>query len=587
MSKFLSSPLSALATYYDRLARDSSQTVAEFGYSSEKIHFAVVLERNGELASLEDLREPGERGKPKPRLMIVPHGGGRAGSALKPFFCWDNTGYALGRDNKDKPARAKEMFAAFQELHLSMKDEVGDDAGYNALCRFLERWRPEQAPSLPHWEEAAGLNVVYKLRGRPEYVHQSDAVKRAWVQRTTGSLGTNAAVRGVSLISGQEEELARLHPLIGGVVDANTMGAAVVSFNLGAFESYGKSQSYNAPVGVRDAFRYTTALNWLLSQDRRRVRIGDSSVVFWSDRVDAADAEEVFSLFFSDEVRREETAESEATLERVRAFFKAALQGQLDRCIKNPEAPFYVLGLSPNISRLNVRFWLAGTVSQFAERLANHLRHLEMTGARPNDPPLGIRRMLLETARDPKDIAPQLAGELTRSLLAGSPYPQALFIAVVRRIRADATVNHRRAAILKAYLVRNLNQEVPMALNKDHPDEAYQFGRLFAALEKTQEDATDGKLNATIRDRYFASAGARPAIVFPQLLQLHQHHLDKIGNRGHRINREKLIGEIFSHFGRFPSHLSLEKQGLFYVAYYHQRQDFFTSKSESFPETNQ
>ncbi len=366
---------------------------------------------------------------------------------------------------------------------------------------------------------------------------------------------------------------------------ANTSGAAIISFNKDAFESYGKSQSYNAPVGTRDAFRYTTALNRLLADGARRTRIGDATVVFWSDRASGADAEEIFRQIFGEDASKDEPAEHAATVDRIRSFLDAARQGLLPDQMQDPDAPFYVLGLSPNAARLNVRFWLTGTVRQFAKSLAEHVKQLEMTGARPGDPPLVIRRLLLETAREPKDIAPQLAGEVVRAVLAELPYPQALFNAVVRRVRADSGMNHRRAAILKAYLIRNRGVEVTVALDREHPDEAYQLGRLFAALEKTQEDAAETKLNSTIKDRFFGSAGATPASVFPRLLRLHQHHLNKLANEGLRISREKLIGEICGRIHRFPSHLPLEKQGLFYIAYYHQRQDFFTKKSENDKET--
>lgn len=576
-------PLSALIRYYERLEVDPAQSVADYGFSREKIHFQVVLEQDGTLAGFEDIRPTSERGKPIPNLMTVPDGGGRSGTALKPFFCWDNSGYALGRDNKGKPDRAAEMFAAFRDLHLSMRPEVGDDKGYAALCRFLERWNPSQAEALPNWEEAAGLNVVFRLRTREGFVHQSERVKRAWIARLSAVKESGNGSSGISLVSGQEEELARLHPLIGGVVGANTMGAAIVSFNLDAFTSYGRDQSYNAPVGVRDAFRYTTALNRLLEDNKRRVRIGDATVVFWSDRPAARDAEDLFSLLFVEDIPREESAESGKTIDRLRAFLAAARDGRIADELADPQAPFYVLGLSPNASRLNVRYWMAGTVAEFAQRLARHVADLEMTGGRDSDPPLVIRRLLLETAREPKDIPPQLAGEVARSVLGGLSYPQALFASVVRRIRVDGAMNHRRAAILKACLIRNRNWEVSVALDKDYPDEAYHLGRLFAALEKTQEDATEGKLNATIKDRYFGAAAATPASVFSRLMRLHQFHLDKIENAGHRVNREKLIGEICGRIRRFPSHLPLEKQGLFQIAYYHQRQDFFTRKDSKDP----
>lgn len=582
MSQVVSGPLPALIGYYRRLETDPGQSVAPYGFSREKIHLQIVLEKDGTLFAMEDIRLQNERGKPIPNPMTVPDVGGRSGTALKPFFCWDNTGYVLGRDNKDKPKRAEEMFAAFRELHLSMREEAGEDAGFAALCRFLEKWKPEQAESLPNWAEAAGMNVVFRLRGQHGYVHESERVRQAWLRRLDAGQNQEATLRGVSLISGQEEYLARLHPLISGVAGTNTTGAAIVSFNLNAFASYGKTQSYNAPLSVHEAFQYTTALNRLLSDDSHRVRIGDATVVFWTDRPDSKEAEEVFAALFAEEVPKEDSAESGKLIDRLRGFLKAARQGKLDDQIKDPEAPFYILGLSPNSSRINVRFWLCGTVKQFAERLAEHARRLEMVGGWEHDPPLVVRRLVRETAREDKDIAPQLAGEVARAVLADLPYPQTLFSSVIRRVRADGVISYRRAAILKACLIRNRKEDVPVALNKDHPDEAYHLGRLFAALEKTQEDSSEAKLNSTIKDRYFGAASATPASVFPRLIRLHQHHMDKIRTKseGLRVSREQLVGEICSHIESFPSHLPLDKQGLFQIAYYHQRQDFFTKKEK-------
>ena len=282
------------------------------------------------------------------------------------------------------------------------------------------------------------------------------------------------------------------------------------------------------------------------------------------------------AFFGSDTVAR--GVESGQQLERLRAFVNAAKQGRLGQPVAT--APFYVLGLSPNASRLFVRVWLSGTVAQFVDRLLRHLGDLQMVGERPAEPPLSIRRLLLETAREPKDVPPKLGGDVARAVLTGNPYPQPLFTAVIRRIRADAAVNHRRAAILKAFLIRNRHWEVPVALNKDHPREAYHLGRLFGALEKTQEDASGGNLNSTIKDRYFGAASATPGSIFPILLRLHPHHMDKIENVGLRVNREKLVTEICSHLSAFPTHLSLEHQGLFHIGYYHQRQDFFTKRAE-------
>jgi CRISPR-associated protein Csd1 len=594
MSQPTSGLLPALVGYYRRLENDPDGGVADFGFSVEKIHFQIVLETDGSLFSFNDIRLRTEKGKPIPRPMVLPDGGGRSGTALKPNFSWDNTGYALGRDNKDNPKRAAEMFAAFRDLHRSFLPELESDEGFMALCRFLDAWKPEQAESLPNWEEAAGLNVVFKLRAREGFIHESDPVRAAWLRSIALQNPKDKPILGVSLMSGSEEELARLHPQINGVTGANTTGAAIVSFNLNAFESYGKSQSFNAPVGTRDAFRYTTALNRLLADRSRRVRIGDATVVFWSDRLEGADAEPIFREMFGDDFPRTEEAEHAPTVTRLKNFLDAARQGRLQDVIKDPDAPFYVLGLSPNASRLNVRYWLVGTVSQFAERLAEHVERLEMTGAKPNDPPLVIRRLLLETVREAKDIPPQLAGEVARTVLGGFPYPQALFNAIVRRIRIDSQMNHRRAAILKAFLIRNRKEEVPVALNKEHPDEAYQLGRLFAVLEFAQMNALP-TVNRTVKDAFFSSAAATPASVFPRLIRLHHHHLEKLPTNPEAAGREKkrtkgfferLDQEICSTISKFPHHLSLERQGLFYIAYFHQRQDFFTKRIDESQEKN-
>jgi CRISPR-associated protein Csd1 len=594
MSQPVSGLLPALVGYYQRLENDPNEGVAEYGFSVGKIHFQLVLEPDGSLFSFDDIRLRNDKGTPIPRPLLVADGGGRSGTGLKPFFGWDNTGYVLGRDNKGNPKRAEEMFAAFRELHKSFVTELASDDGFVALCRFLDGWKPERAETLPNWEEAAGLNIVFKLRAREGYIHQSDLVRAAWLRSITQQDPKEKPVLGVSLMNGMEEELARLHPQIKGVVGANTTGAAIVSFNLDAFESYGKSQSFNSPVGTRDAFRYTTALNRLLADDARRVRIGDATVVFWSDRPEGGDAEEIFRAMFGDDVPRSEEAEHTPTVARLKNFLDAARQLQLQDMVTDPDAPFYVLGLSPNASRLNVRYWLVGTVRQFAKRLAEHVERLEMTGAKPNDPPLVIRRLLLETVREAKDIAPQLAGEVARAVLGGFPYPQALFNAVVRRIRADSQMNHRRAAILKAHLIRNRKAEVPVALNKEHLDEAYQLGRLFAVLEFAQTNAL-GDLNRTVKDAYFSAAAASPASVFPRLLRLHHHHVEKLPTNPEAARREKkrtkgfferLVQEICSHVGKFPHHLSLERQGLFYIAYFHQRQDFFTKRTDDKQETN-
>ncbi len=119
-----------------------------------------------------------------------------------------------------------------------------------------------------------------------------------------------------------------------------------------------------------------------------------------------------------------------------------------------------------------------------------------------------------------------------------------------------------------------------MSLDTTNNNVGYRLGRLFATLEKIQEEASPG-INATIRDRFYGSASATPVVAFPHLMKLKNHHIAKLENRGQAINLEKQIGEIMCKLAAdyaFPSHLTLPDQGRFAVGYYHQRQDFFTRK---------
>ena len=189
-------------------------------------------------------------------------------------------------------------------------------------------------------------------------------------------------------------------------------------------------------------------------------------------------------------------------------------------------------------------------------------------------------QILKETAllRKPENIAPVLAGAVMRSILTGAAYPQSLLTAIINRIRADRTVNYLRSAIIKAcltrrYRINNKAMEVGMSLNKETTNIGYRLGRLFAVLERVQERANP-KIKATIRDRCYAAGSSTPRIVFPLLLRLKNHHISKMKNRGEAVNLEKRIGEIMDGINNFPSHFDLEKQGLFALGYYHQRQVF-------------
>lgn len=567
--------LQSLSVYYNRLRDDPEVDIPLPGFGSQKIYFALLIKPSGELIQVLDLRETPEN-RPLPKILIVPQGlEERSGAKIDPHFMWDNTMYVLGNDNKGKPKRSLQAFEAFKKFHHDLGDDLNDE-GIKAVLNFLDSWDTEDAPSMKYWDEMAGMNVVFQLDGDLQYIHERPNIREAWLKHLTEK---GREVIATCLVSGKETAIARLHPAIKGVRGAQQKGAAIVSFNLDAFKSYGKDQSYNAPVGEDIAFSYTTALNYLLRADsRQKVRIGDASTLFWAER--ESPLEGIIESIWGFRTESKNLTTETGDLKDIRDFLEAARDGKQLPGI-DPDINFYILGLSPNASRLSVRFWRAGTVGDITAKIGRHFSDLSITKNFDNEPDFpSMWQILKETAllRKPENIAPVLAGAVMRSILTGAAYPQSLLTAIINRIRADRTVNYLRSAIIKAcltrrYRINNKAMEVGMSLNKETTNIGYRLGRLFAVLERVQERANP-KIKATIRDRCYAAGSSTPRIVFPLLLRLKNHHISKMKNRGEAVNLEKRIGEIIDGINNFPSHFDLEKQGLFALGYYHQRQVF-------------
>jgi CRISPR-associated protein Csd1 len=595
--------LQALYNYYDHLPDDKKPPL---GFATHNVSFCLVLIPDGTLHEIEDIRTPTSKGKPIPVEMELPDFGEKRTSNDRPYYLWDKTDYFFGRGSDPKNAeRDVKRFQDFRKLHLDERGELHNPA-YQAFCRFLEAWDPSKADSLPDWLDIAGSNLVVRLRAEKEYLHKISENRNEWLK----ILAKRDTISGLCLVTGQRASIARLHPPIKKIYDPDGQAEkGIVTFNKDAFESYGKVQSYNAPISIEVTFKYSSALNKLLSDRGRRVLLGDTTCVFWTEKPNVV--EDAFRATCDDDFwsnRPEENADTAAakTHNNVRDFFnrlKSGLPSDHAADLENPQAPFYVLGLSPNASRISVRFWHVCTVGELAVRLAKHLQSLEMIGRPPDEPPLTIRRIIEETVSpkngrpDRDKIAPQLVGDVARAVLTGLHYPQSLFNAVMNRIRTEGFVDrekrkdwraaeYRRAAILKAWLIRNHRLEVPVSLDESRTDAPYLLGRLFAAYEKTQKDAQGENLNRTVKDSYLSAASATPASVFPRLFKLSQHHLAKLkaDKPGLAVVREKLVGQIFAGLTDFPTHLRLQEQGLFAIGYYHQTQDFYTPKSN--PGTN-
>ena len=575
--------LQALNDYYRRLQGEGLANVAAEGFQKQGIPFVIVVKTGGSFAGLHDTRI-GEGKAKTARIFTVPKGVKKT-SGVAANLLWDVPAYVLGRpkpDPKKTPVALAERAAEQNRCFISLIRErlaaVLEDEGVHAVLQFLERGTFEELFEHPLWPEIEqiGANLSFQLAEDACLVCERPAVVGAL---TSGAEGARSGLRAC-LITGAADEPARLHTAIKGVYGAQTSGANIVSFNLPAFNSYGKNQSFNAPVGKRAEFAYTTALNHLLTKGSgQRLQVGDSSTVFWAEKSHAM--ESVFADLFGEAPK----GEPEQDYRQLVATFRAPETGvppQFD-----PETPFFVLGLAPNAARIAVRFWYAGTVREVAENIEQHFDDMEITRAPKQPRYLSLFRLLVALAVQGKaeNIPPNLAGAFMKAVLTGTPYPQAFLGAAIRRCRGEREISYPRASLIKAVLVREARfygkteKEVGMSLETTNPNAGYRLGRLFATLEKIQEEASPG-INATIRDRFYGSASATPVTAFPHLMKLKNHHLSKLENRGRAVNLERLIGEIMDGLTDFPPHLSLPDQGRFAVGYYHQRQAFFTSSNK-------
>lgn len=541
----------SLIALYDRL----DEKVPSFGFSVEDIGFVITLDQSGNLVGQpEDLRTKINAQKYEYRASVVSYTNQvnvRSGNAAKvPNFMVDKADYIFGMSGSSKKDSYRE---SFKRCVAEVCGE-SDDEGVVAVKLFLEKWNPADSVALECWKEICGTHgkmVAFRLHGESGFVHERSAVKILW----SNFLANLKYDQGICFVDGHIHEIQPQYAQF-----PFGSGASLVSFNEVAYESYRKSKGENAPISVEAEFKSSTALKYLLRSNAQRLRIGDATTVFWAEKESEIES-------FMGQVLNP-SLEDQREIIPVQKFLEAVRKGTLPSNIeKDKEIKFYILGLSLNKARLSVRFWYVCTVSELMRRLQDHFRCLEMERSEKDIAFPGIWHLLKETAREAKGISPVLGGALVRAILTGANYPQNLYQGVMGRIRADRRVSYLRASIIKAVLQRNHNKEVPMALDTERRDVAYLLGRLFAVLERAQLDAL-GKVNTTIKDRFFGSASATPASVFPRLLRLSQHHIEK-SEYGYVSDRR--ISSILEHVEVFPIHMNLQDQGLFAIAYYHQK----------------
>lgn len=609
--------IASLARRYEALAEAGE--LPPPGGATVRIGFEVVIGPDGALKRMALLGDPAAKG-PKGRLVDGPVIARTSGVA--PGFLWDKTAYLLGvtaleektpegkRITAGQKKRTEEEHAAFiAEQQARIGDS--DDAGLRAILAFYrDHWRPERFAAEEFETELLDLNGAFRLEGDARrFIHERPAAMALWAVEEDGP-------EGVCLATGETRPLARLHPVIKGVYGAQSSGAYLSSVNATAFESQGWSQGETAPVSTRVAHGYGAALNALLAKGSgRALAIGDTTVAIWAETREGMAGEHLLAQavqggLFDDPFAKDAPAPEPFDADSVDGRNLSALLQRLghgqtieaDLKRLNPATRIQALGLAPNNARLAVRFWHAGSLGKFAANLTAHWTDMALTpdpfdGAAPKTWALAYETAVhVQNDRGhwttPAGAQPpqSLPGELLSAILTDTPYPATLLSALLMRIRAErGRVTGARAALLKAYFNRNIarrraGEVLDVTLDIDRQDAAYRLGRLFALYEWA-EYAANGERNATLRDKYFATACAMPQRLFAPLGTSFTHDLAKLRKTksGLAVVIDKQVGQAMDGLDDLPRSLPSEQQAQFILGYYHQKQDRFAKHGEDEP----
>lgn len=583
---------------YERYAADPQMQdkVPPKGMSREKVEWELVLSESGELVNVIPLSHGDGKGANRFREMLVPEHDGRSGPNPKPYFLCDTAVYLLGMADISKAkgeseaVKAQERWKASRDYHLGILSSCDDVAAQAVMGFFSHNILKERENDDLLRDVAASDKLIFALKdsdGNIVPIHESKAIMDAWESSHVSASADEPCIRGQCSVTGKAAPLARLFPQVTDVAGAQSSGASLISFNRDSFNSYGRTQAYNASVSQRVAFGAGTALKMLLSDPERKIRLGATTFTFWSDRP-SPDEDSLFIRFFGGGDKND-TAEDSATVTRVRDAIKGIKSGHPLRANFNPDVRYYVLGISPNAARLSVRFFETSTLGEVAERYGQYLRDIDMVDVSTTSIFQLIRQCAVQGKYE--NLPSTLVNPCMRAMLTGSRFPQSLLSTLLSRMRADHGSNNRwdmgqRASLIKACLVRNLQStresEIDVALNRDNNCVGYLLGRLFAVMERAQSEAL-GTTNATIRDKYIGSASVTPARVMPTLMHGCQNHLSDLRKKKPGLNvilereLDEIVGRKLSD-NPYPGTLSMEDQGEFFIGYYQERVDLWTSR---------
>lgn len=599
--------LQALYEYYQR--KEQMGEIAPDGFTSKKIDFFIIIDNKGQYIDVESKQI--QRNKRLEGLnCIVPAIGKQSekhsNSGYDANLLWDNTSFVFGIGNKGE-IKSSSFISTIEKYYPNPPGDV------SAIIHFLKSESKKQkafANVLKHKEYGEIIQTGNPLITFRLLDSINPVIHEQHVNLCINKNLNSKDIIGNCLVTGQSNiPIALTHTATKGILGTQTSGANLVSFNKPSFNSYNKKQGQNAPVSKFVTSAYGKALKHLIDSEENKVRIGDSTTVFWAERKvqNNYDLEKQFRWFIDEPP----VYNPDCGILAVKGLYESIKSGKIPIEENNR---FYVLGLAPNAGRIAVRFWRVDTVTEIGNKILQHYEDFKIEHASFDSQYCTLNDILssiaIETSDLKKsnkvyfhgkfyDVPPNLAGKVIQSILDGTPYPDTLLNLCINRIRAEVSkkdrngksisnVTRTRAAILKAYLNRKIRfnennsiTEVKMSLDLDNNDIGYLLGRLFSALEIIQERSAGGhgKLNSTIRDRYYGAFSSTPVTVLPILMKLKKHHIGKMDVGLQRWYEDKIMGIMDGiNAKKIPSHMTMNEQAQFAIGYYHQRQDFFKSK---------
>lgn len=587
--------IKGLCDYYDIL-REKGEVLPD-GYSIVPIKYKVSLTEQGEIDEIvscqEEAQVPGKKPKLVPKDMVMPKRTEKPGIDAniiehRPLYIFGLNFSNDGFTTEDNTNKAKKSHQDFVTKNLAFIEGI-DSPVVNAYRKFIENWRPEEETEnrylLDLGKNYSNSGFAFFLSGEPDkMLHEDSQLREQW-EKYYEEKGDGEEEQYVAqcAVTGENAPIARIHGKIKGVYGGLATGSVLIGFNNSSENSYGNEQSYNSNISKEVMRKYTEALNYLLKGRDHKITIDDITVIFWAMSKDSGYEDNVMAMLMGqpegqDGIKTEEMIKDLLSRGSQLGITEREVEDKFNDIDENVD--FYIAGLKPNSSRLSVKFILRKRYGDILMNIARFQGEIQVKEQLKVVPLYWIKGEMVSPKSSNEKVNPDLMTKLFEAVMYNNRFPVALLETQIRRVKTDKYINDTRAGLIKAYLNRNEKEEIKLALDYENRNQAYLCGRLFAVLEWLQKRAL-GDLNTTIKDKYFASAAAKPATVFPKLLTLAQAHIKKLDGERNKVYYNKLIGQIINEINdEFPITLSLVDQGKFIIGYYQQNQDFFVKKED-------